>query len=92
MGVPVFSSRGFCRTFFVGLRHGTIKDMLSREQQQAVIEGRPIEIHEDDQVFYVISKEQFELWQQLQSTVEEIDPSFYEADDIKFESSSMGST
>lgn len=56
--------------------------MLTIEQQQAAIEGKPVELHEGDHVFYVISKEQFELWQQLRCTIEEIDPSFYEADDI----------
>ncbi len=55
---------------------------LSAEQQRAVIEGKPVEVHEGGQIFYLISKEQFELWQQLRSTAEEIDPSFYEADDI----------
>jgi hypothetical protein len=56
--------------------------MLSTEQQQAVIDGTAVEIHEGERVFYVISKEQFELWQRLRSGIEEIDPSFYEADDI----------
>jgi hypothetical protein len=56
--------------------------MLTSEQQQAAIEGKAVELREGDRVFYVISKEQFELWQQLRSTIEEIDPSFYEADDI----------
>lgn len=56
--------------------------MLSTELKQAAIEGKPVELHEGEQVFYVISKEQFELWQQFRSTIEEIDPSFYEADDI----------
>lgn len=56
--------------------------MLTVEQQQAAIEGRPVELREGDRVFYVISQEQFELWQHLRSTIEEIDPSFYEADDI----------
>lgn len=55
---------------------------LSAEQQQAAIEGKPVEIHEEGRVFYMISQEQFELWQRLRSTIEEVDPSFYEADDI----------
>lgn len=59
-----------------------MNDMLTSEQQQAAIEGKPVELREGDRVFYVLSKEQFELWQQLRSTIEEIDPSFYEADDI----------
>jgi hypothetical protein len=56
--------------------------MLSTEQQQAAIEVKPVEIHEGERVFYVISKEQFELWQRLRGAIEEIDPSFYEADDL----------
>ncbi|HEX7377726.1 MAG TPA: hypothetical protein VF278_11470 [Pirellulales bacterium] len=56
--------------------------MLTSEQQTAAIEGKPVELREGDRVFYVISQEQFDLWQQLRSTIEEIDPSFYEADDI----------
>lgn len=56
--------------------------MLTVEQQQAAIEGKPVELREGNHIFYVISKEQFDLWQRLRSTIEEIDPSFYEADDI----------
>lgn len=56
--------------------------MLTSEQQQAAIEGKRIELREGDRIFYVISKEQFELWQQIRSTIEEIAPSFYEADDV----------
>lgn len=56
--------------------------MLTIEQQQAAIEGKPVELREGDRIFYAISQEQFELWQQIRSTIEEIDPSFYEADDI----------
>jgi hypothetical protein len=47
-------------------------------------------LREGDRVFYVISKEQFELWQQLRSTIEEIDPSFYEADDIHAAHENLG--
>ena len=72
------------RNYVLGSVGGTIANMieLSAEQQQSVVDGKPVEVHEGGHVFYVISKEQFELWQQLRSTVEEIDPSFYEADDI----------
>jgi hypothetical protein len=59
-----------------------MNDMLTIEQQQAAIAGKPVELREGNNIFYVISKEEFELWQQLRSTIEEIDPSFYEADDI----------
>jgi hypothetical protein len=55
---------------------------LTAEQQQAVIEGKAVEIRAGEHVFYVISKEQFELWQELRATIEDVDPSFYEAEDI----------
>ena len=64
-----------------------MKTILSTEQRQAIhqIGALPLEIAdpETNQVFYLISAEQHQKLLQVLSGIEEIDPSFYEFDDVK---------
>ena len=53
---------------------------LSEEQRQALLAGTPLEIHDGDQVFYLISKEEYEA-ARAALDAEDIDPSFFEFDD-----------
>ncbi len=60
---------------------------LSEEQRQAIrqIGGCPLEIadRETNQVFFLISAEQYQKARQLLEGVEEIDPSLYEIEDVE---------
>ncbi|HUY33034.1 MAG TPA: hypothetical protein VMV69_09650 [Pirellulales bacterium] len=53
---------------------------LSEEQRQAVSAGTPVEVRDGSQVFYLISKEEYERVRAFLEA-EEIDPSFFEFDD-----------
>jgi GTPase SAR1 family protein len=60
---------------------------LSDEQRQAIEQsgGQPVQLIDTptQQVFYLISAEQFQHAQGCLGRVEDIDPSFYEIDDIE---------
>ncbi|HWB13590.1 MAG TPA: hypothetical protein VG826_30475 [Pirellulales bacterium] len=53
---------------------------LTEEQRQAVLAGKPVEIHDGDHVFYLISKAEYEATRAALDA-EDIDPSFFEFDD-----------
>ena len=63
-----------------------MKASLSDEQRQAIqqIGGLPLEIADPqtNQVFFLISAEQYQRARRILEGVEEIDPSFYEVDDV----------
>jgi hypothetical protein len=64
-----------------------MKATLSEEQRQAVGESgdRPLEIVDDatHRVFYLISAEQYEKARRILEGIEDIDPSFYEVEDVQ---------
>lgn len=53
---------------------------LSDEQRQAVLAGTALEIHDGEQVFYLISKAEYETARAVLDA-EEIEPSFFEFED-----------
>jgi hypothetical protein len=53
---------------------------LTDEQRSAVLAGTPLEIRDGDQVFYLISKAEYEATRAALDA-EEIEPSFFEFDD-----------
>lgn len=58
---------------------------LSKQQQQSALAGNPVEIAEGGQVFYLLSKRQYDELQRMRlllGEIEEIEFSPYEADDI----------
>lgn len=58
---------------------------LNDQQRQSALEGRPVEIADGDQTFYLLSKQQYDELQRVRSLIgeiEEIEFSPYEADDI----------
>lgn len=58
---------------------------LSEQQRQSALEGKPVEIADGNEVFYLLSKQQFDELQQMRSQfneLEEIEFSPYEVDDI----------
>ncbi len=64
-----------------------MKAALSEEQREAIQQiGRlPLEIDDQqtNQVFFLISADQYEKARRVLESVEEIDPSFYEVDDVE---------
>lgn len=64
-----------------------MKASLSDEQRQAIqqIGGLPLEIadQQTNQVFFLISAEQYQRARPILEGVEDIDPSFYEVDDVE---------
>jgi hypothetical protein len=60
---------------------------LSEEQRQAIqqIGGLPLEIadQQTNQVFFLISAEQYQRARRILEGVEEIDPSLYEVEDVE---------
>jgi hypothetical protein len=64
-----------------------MKASLSGEQRKAIqqVGGLPLEIDDQqtNQVFFLISADQYRKAQRLLEGVEEIDPSFYEIDDVE---------
>jgi len=62
-----------------------MKTVLSDELRQAIEEnGPPVEVSDEQtsRVFYLISAEQYEILRRLLEP-EELDPSFFEADDFE---------
>ncbi len=64
-----------------------MKVSLSEEQRQAIqqIGGLPLEIddHQTNQVFFLISADQYQKARRALEGIEDIDPSFYEVDDVE---------
>ena len=64
-----------------------MKASLCEEQRQAIqqVGGLPLEIadQQTNQVFFLISAEQYQKARQILEGVEEIDPSFYEVEDVE---------
>ena len=64
-----------------------MKVSLSEEQRQAIqqIGGLPLEIddHQTNQVFFLISADQYQKARRVLEGIEDIDPSFYEVDDVE---------
>jgi hypothetical protein len=64
-----------------------MKASLSDEQRQAIqqVGGLPLEIADPqtNQVFFLISAEQYQRARRVLEGVEEIDPSFYEVEDVE---------
>jgi hypothetical protein len=64
-----------------------MKASLSEEQRQAIQQGGslPLEIadQQSNQVFFLISAEQYDRARRILEGVEEIDPSFYEVEDVE---------
>jgi hypothetical protein len=64
-----------------------MKASLSDEQRQAIqqIGGLPLEIADPqtNQVFFLISADQYQRVRRILEGVEEIDPSFYEIEDVE---------
>jgi hypothetical protein len=58
---------------------------LSDEERQAILSGTPLEIRDGDQVFYLVSKAEYEAVRAVLDAAvldpDEIDPSFFEFDD-----------
>ncbi|MGD0896846.1 MAG: hypothetical protein ABR915_03355 [Thermoguttaceae bacterium] len=63
-----------------------MKASLSEEQREAIqqVGGLPLEIadRQTSQVFFLISAEQYRRARRILEGVEEIDPSFYEVEDV----------
>jgi len=63
-----------------------MKTQLTEEQRQALLDrgGPPLEVEDSttDQVFYLISAEQYQKARRVLEGVEEIDPSLYEIEDV----------
>lgn len=58
---------------------------LSNDQRQSALEGNPVEIADGNQVFYLLSKQQYDELQRIRSLfseIEEVEFSPYEVDDI----------
>ncbi len=64
-----------------------MKASLSEEQRQAIqqIGGLPLEIDDQqtNQVFFLISADQYKRARRILEGIEEIDPSFYEIEDVE---------
>jgi hypothetical protein len=64
-----------------------MKASLSEEQRQAIqqVGGLPLEIDDQqtNQVFFLISAEQYHRARRVLEGVEEIDPSLYEVEDVE---------
>ena len=64
-----------------------MKASLSDEQRQAIqqIGALPLEIDDaqTEQVFFLISADQYQKARRILEGVEEIDPSFYEVEDVE---------
>ena len=64
-----------------------MKASLSDEQRQAIQQtgGVPLEIDDQQtkQVFFLISADQYQRARRILEGVEEIDPSFYEVEDVE---------
>lgn len=64
-----------------------MKASLSEEQRQAIqqVGGLPLEIadQQTNQIFFLISAEQYQKARRILEGVEEIDPSFYEIEDVE---------
>jgi hypothetical protein len=64
-----------------------MKASLSEEQRQAIrqLGGLPLEIadQQTNQIFFLISAEQYHRARRILEGVEEIDPSFYEVEDAE---------
>ncbi len=64
-----------------------MKASLSEEQRQAIqqLGGLPLEIddRQTNQVFFLISADQYRKARPILEGVEEIDPSFYEVEDVE---------
>jgi ribosomal protein L22 len=64
-----------------------MKASLSDEQRQAIQQpgGLPLEIadQQSNQVFFLISAEQYQKARRILEGVEEIDPSLYEVEDVE---------
>ena len=64
-----------------------MKAALSDEQRQAIQQpgGLPLEIanQQTNQVFFLITAEQYQRARRIIEGIEEIDPSFYEVDDVE---------
>ncbi len=64
-----------------------MKASLSEEQRQAIqqVGGLPLEIDDQqtNQVFFLISADQYQKARRILEGVEEIDPSFYEVEDVE---------
>jgi hypothetical protein len=59
--------------------------MLNDQQRQSALEGKPVEIADGKQIFYLLSKQQYDELQRIRSLfgeIEEIEFSPYEADDV----------
>lgn len=54
--------------------------VLTKDQQLAVEQGRPVKLNDGERTYYVISKQMYERLKDWLEA-EEIDPSFYEFDD-----------
>ncbi len=63
-----------------------MKASLSEEQRQAIqqVGGLPLEIDDQqtNQVFFLISADQYQKARRILEGLEEIDPSFYEVEDV----------
>lgn len=58
---------------------------VNDHQRQSALEGNPVEIADGNQIFYLLSKRQYDELQRVRSLfgeIEEIEFSPYEADDI----------
>ncbi len=64
-----------------------MKASLSEEQRQAIqqIGGLPLEIDDQqtNQVFFLISADQYQKARRILEGIEDIDPSFYEVEDVE---------
>jgi len=64
-----------------------MKASLSEEQRQAIRQtgGLPLEIDDEqtNQVFFLVSADQYQKARRVLEDVEEIDPSFYEVEDVE---------
>jgi hypothetical protein len=64
-----------------------MKASLSEEQRQAIqqVGGLPLEIDDQqtNQVFFLISADQYQKARRILEGIEEIDPSFYEVEDVE---------
>ncbi len=64
-----------------------MKASLSEEQRQAIqqVGGLPLQIDDEqsNRVFFLISADQYEKTRPVFEGVEDIDPSFYEVEDVE---------
>jgi hypothetical protein len=61
-------------------RGPTMIAQLSQEQREALRAGTPVEIRDGDQIYYLVSKAEYDA-ARAALDAEEIDPSFFEFDD-----------